>query len=112
MPGHTEQAAEVLEFWFVQSRPRQWFAKDPAFDALLRFARFPHQNALLEGLSHQISSQQQPPRSQVDATAASMIPVKEVSTSCATFISSLWSDSTRSMTTGRIMPIRVCPFSV
>jgi uncharacterized protein (DUF924 family) len=36
MPGQGEQAADVLEFWFVQSRPRQWFAKDPAFDALLR----------------------------------------------------------------------------
>ena len=36
MPVHGEQAAEVLEFWFVQSRPRQWFAKDPAFDALLQ----------------------------------------------------------------------------
>jgi uncharacterized protein (DUF924 family) len=36
MPGHRKQAADVLEFWFVQSRPRQWFAKDPAFDALLR----------------------------------------------------------------------------
>jgi len=36
MPGQREQAAEVLEFWFVQSRPRQWFAKDPAFDALVR----------------------------------------------------------------------------
>ena len=36
MPGQGEQAAEVLEFWFVQSRPRQWFAKDPAFDELVR----------------------------------------------------------------------------
>jgi uncharacterized protein (DUF924 family) len=36
MPGQGEQAAQVLDFWFVQSRPRQWFAKDPAFDALLR----------------------------------------------------------------------------
>ncbi|MFM7513568.1 MAG: DUF924 family protein [Cyanobium sp.] len=36
MKGHGEQAADVLEFWFVQSRPRQWFAKDLAFDALLR----------------------------------------------------------------------------
>ena len=26
----------MLDFWFVQSRLRQWFAKDPAFDALLR----------------------------------------------------------------------------
>ena len=36
MTGQGEQAAEILEFWFVQSRPRQWFAKDPAFDALLQ----------------------------------------------------------------------------
>ena len=36
MPGQGEQATDVLEFWFVQSRPRQWFAKDSAFDALLR----------------------------------------------------------------------------
>ncbi len=25
----------VLQFWFVQHGPRQWFARDPAFDALL-----------------------------------------------------------------------------
>ena len=36
MTGQGEHAAQVLAFWFVQSRPRQWFAKDPAFDALLR----------------------------------------------------------------------------
>ena len=36
MTGHWEQAAEVLAFWFVQSRPRQWFAKDAAFDGLVR----------------------------------------------------------------------------
>ena len=36
MPGHQDQASEVLAFWFVHSRPRQWFAKDPAFDALVR----------------------------------------------------------------------------
>jgi len=35
MPVHGEQAAQVLDFWFVQSRPRQWFAKDPDFDALV-----------------------------------------------------------------------------
>jgi uncharacterized protein (DUF924 family) len=29
-------ASEVLDFWFVHSRPRQWFAKDPAFDDLLQ----------------------------------------------------------------------------
>lgn len=36
MTHHGAQASEVLDFWFVQSRPRQWFAKDPAFDDLLR----------------------------------------------------------------------------
>jgi uncharacterized protein (DUF924 family) len=36
MDGARNKASEVLEFWFVQSRPRQWFAKDSAFDALLR----------------------------------------------------------------------------
>ena len=29
------KASEVLEFWFTETRPRQWFAKDPAFDQLL-----------------------------------------------------------------------------
>lgn len=36
MSGHGDEASEVLDFWFVESRPRQWFAKDPAFDALLQ----------------------------------------------------------------------------
>ena len=36
MPGQGEQAGEVLAFWFAETKPRQWFAKDPAFDALLR----------------------------------------------------------------------------
>jgi uncharacterized protein (DUF924 family) len=45
MPRHGDQAAEVLEFGFVQSRPRQWFAKDPDFDALVRerLDQFPRQ---------------------------------------------------------------------
>jgi len=29
-------ATEILRFWFEETRPRQWFAKDPAFDDLLR----------------------------------------------------------------------------
>lgn len=33
--GAPNRASEVLDFWFVQSRPRQWFAKDPVFDALV-----------------------------------------------------------------------------
>jgi hypothetical protein len=28
MPGQQDQAGEVLELWFVQSRPRQWFAEE------------------------------------------------------------------------------------
>ena len=36
MNGQREQASEVLAFWFTETLPRQWFAKDPAFDALLR----------------------------------------------------------------------------
>jgi len=36
MPGLTDQADEVLAFWFVETRPRQWFAKDAAFDELVR----------------------------------------------------------------------------
>jgi uncharacterized protein (DUF924 family) len=31
-----DQAGEVLAFWFVETRPRQWFAKDAAFDELVR----------------------------------------------------------------------------
>lgn len=29
-------AAEVLAFWFEQASPRQWFARDPAFDEQVR----------------------------------------------------------------------------
>jgi uncharacterized protein (DUF924 family) len=29
-------AGEILRFWFDQTPPRRWFAKDPAFDAVLR----------------------------------------------------------------------------
>jgi uncharacterized protein (DUF924 family) len=36
MPGQGEQATEVLAFWLAETRPRQRFAKDPAFDELLR----------------------------------------------------------------------------
>ena len=35
MPDQGGQASEVLEFWFGETSPRQWFAKDPAFDALV-----------------------------------------------------------------------------
>jgi hypothetical protein len=36
MPGQRDQAGEVLEFWFSETLPRQWFAKDAGFDALVR----------------------------------------------------------------------------
>ena len=35
MSGQGEQASQVLAFWFTETQPRQWFAKDPAFDALV-----------------------------------------------------------------------------
>ena len=35
MRGQREQASQVLAFWFSETQPRQWFAKDPAFDALV-----------------------------------------------------------------------------
>jgi uncharacterized protein (DUF924 family) len=35
-PEERDQSFEVLNFWFGETQPRQWFAKDPAFDALLR----------------------------------------------------------------------------
>ena len=35
MSGQGEQASQVLAFWFSETQPRQWFAKDPAFDALV-----------------------------------------------------------------------------
>jgi uncharacterized protein (DUF924 family) len=34
--GLPDQAGEVLAFWFVETRPRQWFGKDAAFDGLVR----------------------------------------------------------------------------
>jgi uncharacterized protein (DUF924 family) len=36
MPGLPDQADAVLAFWFVETPPRQWFAKDAAFDGLVR----------------------------------------------------------------------------
>jgi len=34
--GCMADAASVLRFWFEECRPRHWFAKDVAFDALVR----------------------------------------------------------------------------
>jgi len=35
----TATASEVLAFWFEESKPEQWYKKDPAFDEAIR-ARF------------------------------------------------------------------------
>jgi uncharacterized protein (DUF924 family) len=35
MAAPFDQARGLLSFWFVEASPRQWFAKDPAFDALV-----------------------------------------------------------------------------
>jgi uncharacterized protein (DUF924 family) len=36
MADHREDPATILRFWFSETKPRQWFAKDAAFDALVR----------------------------------------------------------------------------
>nr|CDQ34904.1 hypothetical protein BN993_04371 [Virgibacillus halodenitrificans] len=35
MTQDVEQARQVLDFWFVEAGPKQWFNKDPAFDQAL-----------------------------------------------------------------------------
>jgi hypothetical protein len=36
MADHPEAPTTILRFWFSETQPRQWFVKDPAFDALVR----------------------------------------------------------------------------
>ena len=36
MPDQGVQPSQVLAFWFTETLPHQWFAKDPAFDQLLQ----------------------------------------------------------------------------
>jgi len=40
MPSPQAEIRSVLDFWFSETQPRQWFVKDPAFDAEIthRFA--------------------------------------------------------------------------
>lgn len=47
------QPRDVLQFWFDETQPAQWWKADPAFDALIgsRFAAL-HQQASREGLPH------------------------------------------------------------
>ncbi|MFN5119179.1 MAG: DUF924 family protein [Cyanobacteriota bacterium] len=35
-PSRSDAPAAILRFWFEETQPRQWFAKDEAFDELLR----------------------------------------------------------------------------
>ncbi|MFQ6540052.1 MULTISPECIES: DUF924 family protein [Aphanothece] len=36
MADHPEAPGAILHFWFEESRPGQWFAKDPVFDGQVR----------------------------------------------------------------------------
>jgi uncharacterized protein (DUF924 family) len=49
MPAQDQQAREVLDFWFGETLPRQWFAKDPAFDALVGSRFSPLARAAIRG---------------------------------------------------------------
>lgn len=46
---------EVLAFWFREIEPRQWWAVDPDFDALLRsrylVGGYPHRNSIVGRVS-------------------------------------------------------------
>jgi len=35
-PDQRDQSVEVLNFWFGETQPRQWVAKDPSFDDLVQ----------------------------------------------------------------------------
>ena len=35
MPDSQPTVADVLDFWFVQSQPKQWFVRDAAFDTAI-----------------------------------------------------------------------------
>jgi uncharacterized protein (DUF924 family) len=51
VPPGAEQSmdfADILDFWFVEIRPQQWWAADPKFDALIA-ARF---GAVLQSAEH------------------------------------------------------------
>jgi uncharacterized protein (DUF924 family)/uncharacterized glyoxalase superfamily protein PhnB len=52
-------ARAVLDFWFRESTPAQWFATDPAFDATIR-ARFA--GTLAQALRGELSSWRRTPR--------------------------------------------------
>ncbi|GKS96572.1 DUF924 family protein [Acidovorax sp. SUPP2825] len=49
-PDLPDAARHVLTFWFEETTPQQWFAKDAAFDAAIRerFARLHHEAAQAE----------------------------------------------------------------
>jgi uncharacterized protein (DUF924 family) len=51
-------ASEVLDFWFEQSTPKQWFAKDPTFDATIR-QRF--DSRVQQALNHELKDWAQEP---------------------------------------------------
>ena len=60
-------AAAVLDFWFRESTPAQWFKRDPAFDAAIR-ARFA--DTLARALRGELSAWRATPRGRLAAAFA------------------------------------------
>lgn len=57
---HAGEATAVLAFWFAETPPRQWFDKDPAFDALLRQRFLGLSEAALAGTLNDWSAEPSP----------------------------------------------------
>ena len=49
----TAAAQDVLDFWFDESKPEQWYKKDPAFDETIR-SRF--EDTITAALSARLDS--------------------------------------------------------
>lgn len=43
------QANDVLNFWFEESKPENWFKKDEAYDQLIKERFFPYYDAAIKG---------------------------------------------------------------
>ena len=47
---------DVLRFWFEETRPEQWFKKDPAFDARIRERFLPLHETLAARDAHELAA--------------------------------------------------------
>jgi uncharacterized protein (DUF924 family) len=74
-------AASLLRFWFEETRPQQWFSRDPDFDAAVR-RRF-------EGLTEQALRGNCAPWSRAPETALALVLLLDQ------FPRNLWRDSAR-----------------